>query len=52
VQISDGAVNERCTCESFRRASRGRSGGNGYSDDGVVLYTPTQAETNYTVVHL
>lgn len=51
VQISDGAVQTSdCT---VRILSEGGAEGDGggtteYSTDGVVLYTPTQAETNYT----
>ena len=51
VQISDGAVQTSgCT---VRIKPNGVAEGDGagttaYSTDGIVLYTPTQAETNYT----
>jgi hypothetical protein len=51
VQISDGAVQgSGCT---VRHIPQGGAEGNGggttsYSNDGVVCYIPTQAETNYT----
>ncbi len=51
VQISDGAV--QTAGVTVRVLPFGGSEANGagtvaYSTDGVVLYTPTQAETNYT----
>jgi hypothetical protein len=51
VQISDGAVQSsgvtvRVKPIGVTEADGG--GTTGYSTDGVVLYTPTQAETNYT----
>ena len=51
VQISDGAV--QTSGVTVRIKPVGVAEGNGagttaYSTDGVVLYTPTQAETNYT----
>jgi hypothetical protein len=51
VQISDGAV--QTAGATVRVLPFGGSEANGagtvaYSTDGVVLYTPTQAETNYT----
>jgi hypothetical protein len=50
VQISDGAV-QTSGC-AVRILPSGGAEGDGagttaYSTDGVVLYTPTQAETNY-----
>ena len=51
VQISDGAV--QTSGVTVRIKPVGVAEGNGagttaYSTDGVVLYTPTQGETNYT----
>lgn len=51
VQISDGAVQTSgCTVRIIPAggAEGDGAGTTAYSDDGVVLYTPTQAETNYT----
>lgn len=51
VQISDGAVQTSgCTVriKPIGVAEADGAGTTGYSTDGVVLYTPTQAETNYT----
>jgi hypothetical protein len=51
VQISDGAVQTSgCTVRIIPLGvAEGDGGGTtAYSTDGVVLYTPTQAETNYT----
>jgi hypothetical protein len=51
VQISDGAVQTTgCTVRIIPDGvAEGDGGGpTAYSTDGVVLYTPTQAETNYT----
>lgn len=51
VQISDGAVQTSgCTVRIFPAggAEGDGAGATAYSTDGVVLYTPTQAETNYT----
>ena len=50
VQISDGAVQTSgCTVRIIKSGvAEGDGGGTtAYSTDGVVLYTPTQAETNY-----
>ena len=50
VQISDGAVQASgCTVRIIvEGGAEGDGGGTtAYSTDGVVLYTPTQAETNY-----
>jgi hypothetical protein len=51
VQISDGAVQTSgCTVRilPFGGAEGDGAGTTAYSTDGVVLYTPTQGETNYT----
>jgi hypothetical protein len=51
VQISDGAVQTSgCTVRIIPiGVAEGDGGGStAYSTDGIVLYTPTQAETNYT----
>jgi hypothetical protein len=51
VQISDGAVQTSgCTVriKPIGVAEGDGAGTTAYSTDGVVLYTPTQAETNYT----
>lgn len=51
VQISDGAVQTSgCTVRIIPAggAEGDGAGTTAYSTDGVVLYTPTQAETNYT----
>jgi hypothetical protein len=51
VQISDGAVQTSgCTVRilPFGGAEGDGAGTTAYSTDGVVLYTPSQAETNYT----
>ena len=51
VQISDGAVQTSgCTVRILPEGGAEGDGGGttAYSTDGVVLYTPTQAETNYT----
>lgn len=50
VQISDGAVQTSgCTVRilPFGGAEGNGGGTTAYSTDGIVLYTPTQAETNY-----
>ena len=50
VQISDGAVQTSgCTVRIIPSGGAEGDGGGttAYSTDGVVLYTPTQAETNY-----
>jgi hypothetical protein len=50
VQISDGAVQTSgCTVRVLPEGGAEADGGGttAYSTDGVVLYTPTQAETNY-----
>ena len=51
VQISDGAVQTAGVTVRIKPVGVAESNGAGtttYSTDGVVLYTPTQAETNYT----
>jgi hypothetical protein len=51
VQISDGAVQTSGVAVKvipFGQSEASGSGTVAYSADGVVLYTPTQAETNYT----
>ena len=51
VQISDGAVQSSGVTVRIKPVGVDESDGGGttaYSTDGVVLYTPTQAETNYT----
>lgn len=51
VQISDGAVQSSgCTVRILPEggAEGDGAGTTAYSTDGVVLYTPTQAETNYS----
>jgi hypothetical protein len=51
VQISDGAVQSSGVTVRVLPAGGTESDGGGtvaYSTDGVVVYTPTQAETNYT----
>jgi hypothetical protein len=51
VQISDGAVQTSgCTVriKPVGVAEGDGAGTTAYSTDGIVLYTPTQAETNYT----
>ena len=51
VQISDGAVQTAGVTVRIKPVGVSESDGGGttaYSTDGVVLYTPTQAETNYT----
>jgi hypothetical protein len=51
VQISDGAVQTTgCTVriKPIGVAEGDGGGTTAYSTDGIVLYTPTQAETNYT----
>jgi hypothetical protein len=51
VQISDGAVQTSgCTVriKPIGVAEGDGAGATAYSTDGIVLYTPTQAETNYT----
>lgn len=51
VQISDGAVQTSgCTVriKPIGVAEGDGAGTTAYSTDGIVLYTPTQAETNYT----
>jgi len=51
VQISDGAVQSSGVTVRIKPVGVSESDGGGttaYSADGVVLYTPTQAETNYT----
>jgi hypothetical protein len=50
VQISDGAIQSSgCTVRIIKSgvAEGNGAGTTAYSTDGVVLYTPTQAETNY-----
>ena len=50
VQISDGAVQTSgCTVRVIPSGGAEGDGGGttAYSTDGIVLYTPTQAETNY-----
>lgn len=51
VQISDGAVQTSGVTVRVKPVGVTEADGGGttdYSTDGVVLYTPTQAETNYT----
>ena len=51
VQISDGAVQSSGVTVRVKPIGVAEADGGGttaYSTDGVVLYTPTQAETNYT----
>jgi hypothetical protein len=51
VQISDGAVQTSGVTVRvlpFGGSEADGGGTTGYSTDGVVVYTPTQAETNYT----
>jgi hypothetical protein len=51
VQISDGAVQTAGVAVKVIPFGQSESSGAGtvaYTADGVVLYTPTQAETNYT----
>ena len=51
VQISDGAVQTAGVTVRIKPVGVAEGDGAGttaYSTDGVVLYTPTQAETNYT----
>jgi hypothetical protein len=51
VQISDGAVQSSGVAVKVIPFGQSESSGAGtvaYSADGVVLYTPTQGETNYT----
>ena len=51
VQISDGAVQSSGVTVRIKPVGVAEADGGGttaYSTDGVVLYTPTQAETNYT----
>jgi len=51
VQISDGAVQTAGVTVRIKPVGVAEADGAGttaYSTDGVVLYTPTQAETNYT----
>ena len=51
VQISDGAVQTSGVAVKvipFGQSEASGSGTVAYSADGVVLYTPTQGETNYT----
>ena len=51
VQISDGAVQTSGCTVRIRAQGQDEADGGGttaYSTDGVVLYTPTQAETNYS----
>jgi len=51
VAIADGAVQTSgCTVRIFPKggAEGDGAGTTAYSTDGIVLYTPTQAETNYT----
>ena len=51
VQISDGAVQTAGVTVRIKPVGVTEADGGGttaYSTDGVVLYTPTQAETNYT----
>jgi len=51
VQISDGAVQTSGVTVRVKPIGVTEADGGGttaYSTDGVVLYTPTQAETNYT----
>jgi hypothetical protein len=51
VQISDGAVQTAGVTVRVKAVGVAEADGGGttaYSTDGIVLYTPTQAETNYT----
>ena len=51
VQISDGAVQTSGVTVRIKPIGVSEADGVGttaYSTDGIVLYTPTQAETNYT----
>ena len=51
VQITDGAVQSAGVTVRVKAVGQSEADGGGttaYSTDGVVLYTPTQAETNYT----
>lgn len=51
IQISDGAVQTSGVTVRIKPIGVGEGDGGGstaYSTDGIVLYTPTQAETNYT----
>ena len=51
VQISDGAVQTAGVTVRIKPVGVAEADGGGttaYSTDGVILYTPTQAETNYT----
>ncbi len=51
VQISDGAIQTSGVAVKVIPFGQSEASGGGtiaYSADGVVLYTPTQAETNYT----
>ena len=51
VQISDGAVQTAGVTVRIKPVGVSEADGGGttaYSTDGVILYTPTQAETNYT----
>ena len=51
IQISDGAVQTAGVTVRIKPIGVAEADGGGttaYSTDGVVLYTPTQAETNYT----
>lgn len=51
VQISDGAIQTSGVTVRIKPVGVAEANGAGttaYSTDGVVLYTPTQAETNYT----
>ncbi len=51
VQITDGAVQSSGVTVRIKPVGVAEADGAGttaYSTDGVVLYTPTQAETNYT----
>ena len=51
VQISDGAVQTSGVAVKVTPFGGSESSGAGtvaYTADGVVLYTPTQAETNFT----
>jgi len=51
VQISDGAVQSAGVTVRVKAVGQSEADGGGttaYSTDGIVIYTPTQAETNYT----
>jgi hypothetical protein len=51
VQISDGAVQTSGVTVRIKPKGVSEADGAGsvaYSDDGIVIYTPTQAETDYT----